>query len=130
MSYTFGVVLSGDIASVRPRVEAALAAEGFGILTEIDIAATFKAKINVDRDPYVILGACKPALANRAITADPNAGALLPCNVILRQEGATVAVEFMDPLTVMSLVEHEGVAEVANAARASLDAVVGALAAQ
>jgi uncharacterized protein (DUF302 family) len=130
MSYTFGVVLNGDIASVRPRVEAALAAEGFGILTEIDIAATFKAKINVDRDPYVILGACKPALANRAITADPNAGALLPCNVVLRQEGATVAVEFMDPLAVMSLVEQEGVAEVANDARASLDAVVGALAAQ
>jgi uncharacterized protein (DUF302 family) len=129
MSYTFGVVLNGDIVSVRPRVEAALAAEGFGILTEIDIAATFKAKINVDRDPYVILGACNPALANRALTVDPNAGALLPCNVVLRQEGESVAVEFMDPLAVMNLVEQDGVAEVANDARARLDAVAAALAA-
>ncbi len=127
MSYTFGVVLNGDVVSVRPRVEAALAAEGFGILTEIDIAATFKAKINVDRDPYLILGACKPALANRVITADPSAGALLPCNVVLRQEGETVVVEFMDPLAVMNLVEQDGVAEVANDARASLDAVAAAL---
>ena len=97
MGYTFETTVPGTMEPVRAKVEAALAAEGFGILTEIDVAATFKAKLDVDRDPYVILGACLPAFGHEAIAAD--VGALLPCNVVLRQSAGDddVEVVFMDP---------------------------------
>ncbi|MGI9585751.1 MAG: DUF302 domain-containing protein [Acidimicrobiia bacterium] len=127
MAYTFGTVVEGDIASVRPAVEAALAAEGFGILTEIDVAATLKAKLDVDRDPYLILGACNPALANEALAADENVGALLPCSVVLRQEGANVAVRFMDPMTVLGLVGSAKADEAATDARGRLERVSASL---
>jgi len=127
MGYTFGTVLEGNIASVRPLVEAALADEGFGVLTEIDVAATLKAKLSIERDPYLILGACNPALANDAIIADEEVGALLPCNVVLRQEGTTVAVRFMDPISVLSLISAEGIDDAASEARVKLSRVSAAL---
>jgi len=75
--YGFNVTVNGNMDEIRSRVEAALKEEGFGVLTEIDVAATLKKKIDVDRKPYLILGACNPVLANQAINADPDIGLLL-----------------------------------------------------
>ena len=127
MQYTFGSNVSGTIDSVRDQVEAALADEGFGILTSIDVAATFKAKLDVDRDPYVILGACNPTLAHQAINADANIGALLPCNVVLRQVGDQVAVRFMDPEAVLGITGDSGIEEAAGEAKTRLERVASAL---
>ena len=126
-SYTFGTRLAGRIADVRPSVEAALKAEGFGVLTEIDVAATMKAKLGVDRDPYVILGACNPRLAHRAIEVDPSVGALLPCNVVLREDGPETVVEVMDPMTVIAIADAPGIRSVAEEAKARLERAVAAL---
>ena len=113
--------------SVRTAVEAALAEEGFGILTEIDVAATFKAKLDVDRDPYVILGACNPSFAHQAIGADINIGALLPCNVVLRQDGDDVVVVFMDPAAVLGMVDTPGVEATAQDVKVKLQSVAASL---
>jgi uncharacterized protein (DUF302 family) len=127
MPYTFGTNLPGEVADVKERVVAALADEGFGVLTEIDVAATMKAKLGIDRAPYLILGACNPALANAAIDLDANVGTLLPCNVILRQDGDTVVVRFMDPLSVLGLVDSPDIGEAAGEARQRLERVCSAV---
>ncbi len=127
-TFTFGTRLAGPIASVRPRVEAALKAEGFGVLTEIDVQATMKAKLGVDRPPYVILGACNPPLAHRALEADPSVGALLPCNVVLREDGADTIVEAMDPMAALGIVETAAVRPVAAEAKERLERAIAALA--
>jgi uncharacterized protein (DUF302 family) len=126
--YTFGTWVPGTLETVRPTVETALRAEGFGVLTEIDVAATLRAKLGVERDPYVILGACNPPLAHRALEADPSVGALLPCNVVLRADAGGTIVEAMDPAAALGLVETAGVAEVAGDARARLERAVAAVA--
>jgi len=126
--YGFNVTVAGTLDEVREQVTAELQKEGFGVLTEIDVAATLKKKIDVDRNPYVILGACNPALANQAINADPDIGLLLPCNVVVREEDdGSVTVAFMDPVAVLSLVEKEGVAELAAEVRGRLERVRDAL---
>jgi uncharacterized protein (DUF302 family) len=126
--YGFTVSLSGNMADIRSRVIEELQKAGFGVLTEIDVAATLKKKIDVDRKPYIILGACNPGLANQAINADPDIGLLLPCNVVLREEDdASITVAFMDPVAVMSLVKKEGVEQLATEVRGLLEGVRDAL---
>jgi len=125
--YTFGTTLQGDFEEVRERVVAALAKEGFGVLTEIDVAATMKAKLDKDLPAYRILGACNPPLALDAISADPKIGALLPCNVVVRQLEAAVAVDFMDPHSVLALVGTAGIDELAAEVRGRLIKVKEAL---
>jgi len=127
--YGFNVTLDGDMQSIREKVTAELQKEGFGVLTEIDVAATLKKKIGVERRPYLILGACNPQLANQAINADPDIGLLLPCNVVLREEeDGSINVGFMDPAAVLALVDREGVAELAAEVRSRLERVRDAVA--
>ncbi|MFV1999788.1 MAG: DUF302 domain-containing protein [Acidimicrobiia bacterium] len=128
MEYTFGTTIPGTIADATETVTAALTAEGFGILSTIDVAATLKAKLDVDHDGYIILGACNAGLANLAVGADPDVGALLPCNVVLRQEGDAVAVRVIDPAVMLGLVDAVGVHEAGAEARTKLLRVVEALA--
>ncbi len=126
--YTFGTRLSASFDDVRDAAEAALRGEGFGVLTEIDVAATMRAKLGVELDPYVILGACNPPLAHRAITADPSVGALLPCNVVLRMDGDDVVLEAMDPRAALGLVGESEVVAVAEEARERLRRAVARVA--
>lgn len=126
--YTFGTHLDGPIADVRPRVEAALRAEGFGVLTEIDVAATLKARLGLERAPYVILGACNPTLAHSAIDIEPSIGALLPCNVVLREdEPGRTTVEILDPRAALSLAANPEIGPFAAEARERLRRVLVAL---
>lgn len=126
--YSFSTTVSGPIAAAREKVVGALAAEGFGVLTEIDVTATMKAKLDVDFAPYLILGACNPPLAHQALSADPSIGVLLPCNVVLREADGAVIVEFMDPAAVLTLVARDGIAELAAEVRAKLQRVADLLA--
>jgi len=128
--YQFGVEVEGDFSDVVDKTTAALKEEGFGVLAEIDIAGTLKAKLDVDKRPYRILGACNPALANKALDAEPDIGLLLPCNVIVRElEGGSIRVAFMDPAAVMSLVDGDRVSELAEEVRGRLQRVAEALSA-
>jgi uncharacterized protein (DUF302 family) len=126
-SYTFGTRRPGPIPAVRAAVDAALKAEGFGVLTEIDVAATLRAKLGVERPPYVILGACNPPLAHRALEADPSVGALLPCNVVLREDGPDTIVEALDPMAALGIVDSPGVRSVAEEATERLRRAIAAL---
>lgn len=124
----FGKDVNMSFDEAVTKVTAALQTEGFGVLTEIDVAGTLKKKIDADMPPYRILGACNPALAHRGITAEPEIGMLLPCNVVVRQNDAgTVRVEFMDPQAILPLVDKAGVTELAGEVRAKLQRVMEAL---
>ncbi len=127
--YGFNINVTGNMDAVRERVTAALQQEGFGVLTEIDVAATLKKKLDVDRKPYLILGACNPALANQALIADPDIGLLLPCNVVLREEDdGSITVGFMDPAAVLGLVDREDIEALAGEVRSRLERVRDAVA--
>ncbi len=147
--YTIATRVPGSVAEIRPLVEAALKAEGFGILTEIDVAATMRSKLGIAWAPHVILGACNPILAHRALVADVSIGALLPCNVVLRTEEphgtsptdsttgpttdsttatAVTIVEAMDPQAALGIVEAPAVREIAAEARERLARAINAVA--
>ncbi len=126
-AYVLATASAGTVSEVRPRVEAALKAEGFGILTEIDVAATMKARLGIDGAPYLILGACNPPLAHRALEAEPSVGTLLPCNVVLRSSGGSTVIEAMDPLAVMGFIRSPEIEQVAREARERLVRVIAAV---
>jgi len=122
--YGFSVKLDCGFDEAIDKVTEALKGEDFGVLTEIDVKATLKKKIDVDRKPYTILGACHPGLANQALNADPDIGLLLPCNVVVREEDSgAVTVAFMDPAAVLGLVDRDGVDQLAGEVRGKLERV-------
>ena len=119
--YHFSTRLQGDIKAIEQQLIGALQEEGFGVLTEIDVQATLKKKIDVDGRYYKILGACNPPLAHQALTEEPDIGLLLPCNVVIREEeDASVVVSFMDPAAVFTLIERDDVAPLAEEVRSRL----------
>lgn len=127
-NYGFGKTVDCAFDDAIQRVGAALQAEGFGILSDIDVAATLKKKLNADMPAYRILGACNPALAQRAIEAEPSIGLLLPCNVLVRQlAGDKVSVEFMDTDAVLELVGKPDIAALASEVRQRLERVMAAV---
>lgn len=126
--YGFGKTVELSFADALDRVTQALQREGFGVLTEIDVQATLKKKLNADMPPYRILGACNPPLAHRALTAEPMIGLLLPCNVVVREdEAGKIHVEFMDPGAVLDLVDKPEIAQLAGEVRQRLDRVMASL---
>lgn len=120
--------LQVDYATALQRVTDALKTEGFGVLTEIDVKETLKKKLDVDFHPYKILGACNPMLAHRALSAAPEVGLLLPCNVTVSEvEAGRVQVSIIDPLMMMSVVEGAALQPIAQEARERLNRVIAAL---
>ncbi len=130
MTTTYGLtaIVDRDFESVVGEVRAALAEQGFGIITEIDMQATLKAKLGVDIEPQVILGACNPGFARRALEVEPSIGLLLPCNVVVRTSPEGTVVEMINPQTMVDLTGSPEMAEVAGDVTAGLSAALAAVA--
>ena len=126
-SYSFGKTVDMDFEQALERVTQALAKEGFGLLSDIDVTATLKKKLGMEMPAYRILGACNPQFAHRALQAEPEIGTLLPCNVVVRRARGKTTVDIMDPLAVMELVGKPEVAKIANEVRGRLKRVLAAL---
>ena len=127
-NYGFGKIVGLDYDAAIEKVTDELAKEGFGILTEINVQATLKTKLDIDMPAYRILGACNPVLASQAIAAQPEIGLLLPCNVLVREdEEGQVHVSFMDPGAVLGLVDDPRVEPLAGQVRQKLESVLAAL---
>ena len=123
---TYTVSTSTDLSfkDAVARVRDELAADGFGVLCEIDVQTTLKQKLGVDREPYLILGACNPALAHRALEAEPELGVLLPCNVVIYQEDGQTRIAVVDAEQMLSIVGNDELAPTATEVRRRLAAVV------
>tara|TARA_R110002167_G_scaffold262151_1_gene468814 strand:+ start:163 stop:642 length:480 start_codon:yes stop_codon:yes gene_type:complete len=118
MDYTINRLFdSADFDDITKRTRAALADKGFGVLTEIDVKATMKKKLEAEIDPYLILGACNPKMAFEAIKIEPRVGAMLPCNVIVRQVGSGVEVSAIDPVASMTAIDNDALQSVAGQVR-------------
>lgn len=128
VEYGFEKKLSGlSLTEAKERVTKALAAEGFGILTEIDVKATLKKKLDVDFRPYVILGACNPHLAHQALQGDPQIGLLLPCNVVVQESSGGALVSIASPRVMFSVVHRDDLEPIAAEAETRLRRVLDAL---
>jgi len=126
--FGFGKAVDLRFDDAISKVSEELEVEGFGVLSDIDVAGKIKAKLNKDMPPYRILGACNPALAYQAVSAEPEIGLLLPCNVLVREdEDGTVHVSFMDPKAVLSLVDNPGVEPLAGEVKTRLERVLAAV---
>jgi uncharacterized protein (DUF302 family) len=125
MSYTIDRTFpNASFPEIVERTRAALAKQGFGVLTEIDVKATLHKKIGADVDDYLILGACNPIMAHQAMKIEPRVGAMLPCNVILRSTGGAVEVSAIDPVASMTAIDNDGLKAVAGGVRRMLETVV------
>jgi len=122
--YTLSTTSERPFADAVERVRAELKAEGFGVLCEIDVQATLKEKLGVDGEPYLILGACNPSLAHLALTAEPELGTLLPCNVVVYERDGATHISAVDAVRMLSLVDNDALAPVAAEVRTRLAAVV------
>lgn len=128
MQYALTTTVEAPFTRALEATREALAEQGFGVLTEIDLAATLKAKVDADIEPHVILGACRPQLAEQAVAREASIGLLLPCNVVVRAEGDNrTVVETVDPEVLVSVTENEELTEVAQDARTRLDAALADL---
>lgn len=128
MGYGRTVLLDEPVDAVIPKVKEALKAQGFGVLTEIDVRATLKEKIGAEVPPYVILGACNPRLAHRALELERDVGLLLPCNVVVREHDGRTVVSALDPGVIAELADHPDLRPLAEEATGLLDAALEALA--
>jgi uncharacterized protein (DUF302 family) len=123
-SYTLSETTTSSFEEAVERVRTELKEEGFGVLCEIDVRATLREKLGIEREPYVILGACNPSLAHRALEAEPELGTLLPCNVVVYRLDGETHVAAVDPQRMLSIVENDDLAPVAAEVGARLAAVV------
>ena len=125
--YEMSARVTGAFADVKARVVDALKAQGFGVLTEIDVQKTLKEKLGAEMEPYLILGACNPQLAHRALEADRSIGLLLPCNVVLRQEDGDVLVSILDPKTMFEVTDAQTQSDLAGLPEEARTRLRGAL---
>lgn len=125
MSYVFSKVLDTDLQTAKDRITAALKEEGFGILTEINMQKTLESKLGVEMRPYIILGACNPGFAYKAVSAEKHIGSMLPCNVILREEeDGKIEVSAIDPVASMQAVKNDALGEIAAEVRDKIQKAV------
>ena len=127
MAYYFSTVIDGDFADAVSRVREALKAEGFGVISEIDIQKTLKDKIGVDFRPYLSLGACNPKLAHEALQLEDKVGTMLPCNVVVQQSGSGIEVAAVDPVSSMQAIENDQLGETAEMVAGKLRRVIESL---
>lgn len=128
MDYHISKTLAGDFDDIVERATEALAAEGFGVLTRIDVKATLKKKLDVDFRPYLILGACNPGYAHQALLAEDKVGTMLPCNVVVQErDGGEIEVSAVDPIASMAAIDNPALGEMASEVQAKLRKVIAAI---